>query len=139
MKQTFILIIIVTLVSCRSYREKTLHERGSSTLSEAGTNVRYGFQFTDKDSLDRAWYFSTDSVLYFHPEYGLSSKGGHLHVSESRTGLQQLQVEVDSLKQNQTVNATHETGSHNRTWYKNVWGWAIVAGIVCLIVFWKST
>ncbi|PRD46926.1 hypothetical protein [Sphingobacterium haloxyli] len=128
MKQTFIVIIIVTLVSCRSYREKTLHERGSSTLSEAGTNVRYGFQFTDKDSLDRTWYFATDSVLYFHPEYGLISNGGHLHFLESQIGLQHLQVEVDSLETQRTeINARSELRT-SRIWYKNVWVWMLLVG-----------
>ncbi|NGM65805.1 hypothetical protein [Sphingobacterium sp. SGR-19] len=142
MKQTFILFIIVTLISCRSYRERSLHESGRSTLSEAGTIVRYGFQFTDKDSLDRTWYFATDSVLYFHPEYGLISNGGYIHFLESQIGLQQLQVEVDSVEEKQRAEIATQTQDHeSRTRYSIPWwiwglgGLSIIAAIIARRVY----
>ena len=84
------------------------------------------------------WYFATDSMLSFHPDYGLFSKGGQLYIHESRIGLQQLQVEVDSLEQKREVSAQSELKTHSRVWYKSVWGWAIIIGCASVIVFWKS-
>lgn len=138
MKYSLILILITSLVACRSYRKKNRQESSTVRFSEASSGIRYGFRLIEKDSQNRTWYFATDSLLSFHPDYGLFSKGGYLHIRESRTGLQQLQVEVDSLEQTQEVDVMTEVQTHNRMWYKNVWVWALVAGCACVIVFWRN-
>jgi len=111
-----------------------LQKNSRISLSETNRDFRYGFEVIEKDSQNRMWYFSTDSVASFHPDYGLISKGGHLHVTESRTGLHQVQVEIDSLGQTREVNAMNETKTQNRIWYKSVWTWVLLvgaAGVVC--------
>ncbi|PRD52000.1 hypothetical protein C5749_17025 [Sphingobacterium gobiense] len=129
------------MFSCRSYREKTRQERSAVQFLEASSDISYGFRLTEKDSQNRAWYFATDSVLYFHPEYGLISNGGRLHVSESRIGLQQVQVEVDSLEKQRTEIATQTQEHESRTRYSTPWwiwglgGLSIIAAIIARRVY----
>lgn len=139
MKNALIIIIIITLTSCRSYQEKMRLEQGSSTLSEGGKIVRYGFQFTEKDSQHRVWYFSTDSILSFHPDYGLFSVGGNLAINENRVGLQEMQVNIDSLEEQRNETATRAEEEQSRIWYRTPW-WIWGTGVLCVIaVVWRSS
>ncbi|MBD1431783.1 hypothetical protein H8B06_03015 [Sphingobacterium sp. DN00404] len=133
--------MIISLASCRSSREKTRLENSWSSLSESRRGIRYGFELIEKDSQNRVWYFATDSMLSFHPDYGLFSKGGQLHTHESRIGLQQLQVEVDSLEQKRTEIATQTREDESRTRYSTPWwfwglgGLSIIAVIIARGVY----
>lgn len=135
MKHILISCIIISLVSCRSSREKTRLENSWNSLSESRKGIRYGFELIEKDSQNRVWYFATDSMLSFHPDYGLFSKGGQLNIHESRIGLQQLQVEVDSLEQKRTEIAAQTREVESRTRYSTPWwfwglgGLSIIAAI----------
>lgn len=134
----FISIIIITLISCRSYREKTRLENSRSMISEGGRSIRYGFQFTEKDSQNRTWYFSTDSILSFHPDYGLLSAGGNLSVSERRVGLHHMQVDIDSLEEQRNAETTYAREDHSQTRYRNPWWVWGLAALVALVSYLAS-
>ncbi|TYR36928.1 hypothetical protein FXV77_07045 [Sphingobacterium phlebotomi] len=133
--------LVALVLSCRSYRERTKQEATRIRLTDASSGIRYGFQLLGKDSLERSWSFVTDSVLFFHPEYGLISNGGHLHFLESQLGLQQWQVEVDSREKQRTEIATQIQEQESRTRYSTPWwiwglgGLSIVAILLYLRVY----
>ncbi|MBD1423740.1 hypothetical protein [Sphingobacterium chuzhouense] len=137
MKYILMSFIIISSISCRSYREKTQSENSGNSLFETRKGIHYGFKVIEKDSQNRVWYFVTDSILSFHPEYGLFSNGGRLHISESRIGLQQLQVEVDSLEKIRHAQSSTVRENQTRTWYKNPW-WIWAIGILCVIIIYKK-
>lgn len=138
MKHILISFMLIGLISCRSYREKTRQENSWVNLAESSRSMRYGFQYLEKDSQNRTWYFVTDSILSFHPDYGLFSNGGQLHIRESRTGLQRLQVEVDSLEEARHMQASDMRKNQTRTWYNYVsWILVGVVGGAVAIMLWR--
>lgn len=130
MRRDILIWCLVALVlSCRSYRERTNQEATRMRLTETNNGIRYGFQLLGKDSLDRSWSFVTDSLLYFHPQYGLISNGGHLHFLESQLGLQQWQVELDSFDAKRDVHGITETQTQSPRWFDYSWWiWGMVVG-----------
>lgn len=132
MKYIGSLVIIIGLISCRSYREKMRLENNQISLSETSKGMRYGFEMLERDSQNRMWYFATDSVISFHPDYGLFSQGGRLQITESRIGLQHLQVEVDAVAEQRNETATHAEEEQSRIWYRIPW-WVWGLGVLCII------
>lgn len=136
MRYILILCFFILLSSCRSYREKTKQETNRIRLSEANSGIRYGFQLVGKDSLERTWSFVTDSMLYFHPDAGLYSSGGHLRIRESQLGLQQWQAELDSFDIKRDVQGVTEKQAQSRRWFDHSWWiWGIV--VCCVLVFYR--
>lgn len=134
MKNSLILILIGTFISCHSYREKTKLENNRIRLSEANKGIRYGFQMVEQDSLNRSWSFVTDSILYFHPDTGLYSYGGYLQINESQLGLQQWQVELDSFDTKRDVRGMTESQTQSRRWFDYSWWiWGIVGGCALFV------
>ncbi|MGB3103749.1 hypothetical protein [Sphingobacterium siyangense] len=77
-----LVISVVVVTGCSVFRgKKQLEEKSSGTYSQyEQQNLQFHQQ---QDSLSSYWYFSTDSLLWFHPESGLWAKGGRFFANQS--------------------------------------------------------
>ncbi|MNJ96966.1 hypothetical protein D3C87_147010 [compost metagenome] len=77
-----LVISVVVVTGCSVFRgKKQLEEKSSRTYSQyEQQNLQFHQQ---QDSLSSYWYFSTDSLMWFHPNSGLWAKGGQLFAHQS--------------------------------------------------------
>lgn len=78
-----LVISVVVVTGCSVFRgKKQLEEKSSGTYSQyEQQNLQFHQQ--QQDSLSSYWYFSTDSLLWFHPDSGLWTKGGRFFANQS--------------------------------------------------------
>src|SRR5690606_4471454 len=88
-------------------------------------------QWSLYDSIGRYWYFHNDSTFYYHPEYGLYSRGGFLSVSQEQVRNKQGQQWADSTLYlvDEQSKSSHSSKSA-LLWYR---GWGIIVGIVSIL------
>ncbi len=72
------LMIVLSGYSCRMTKE-----RSESVKRDAVSETQQSFiSWQSVDSTGRYWHFQSDSLLYYHPDYGLYGQGGWLSIRE---------------------------------------------------------
>ncbi|MBL1411238.1 hypothetical protein [Sphingobacterium faecale] len=126
------LLVISTFSNCRTVKEKTSLQESMIQHQYTGTQSRQATYSHQWDSTGRRWFFSTDSVFYYHPDSGLYAKQGILSIRENNLNVQMQHAVVDSTRIETT---TEETLSLWKTYYRKVKDsrWTlIIAGVLLL-------
>ncbi|WP_437918769.1 hypothetical protein [Sphingobacterium sp. LRF_L2] len=141
MKTITITLIILLLLSCRTYKEKVQQESRSNALTEESKTVQHTYQWMQKDSLNRRWFFWTDTSFTYHPDSGLRAASGHLWMEESVTRSSDLQETVAEseklLKQEEDYESFLSSKTVRiRSWYLYI-GIGLLLIVICTMLWRK--
>ena len=119
--------VLTLAYSCRTVRHRSNEQQQNVTVENKQSHTQWSLY----DSIGRYWYLHSDSTFYYHPEYGLYSRGGFLSVSRAEVHGHQWQQQRDSnlYRVDEQSKSSHSSKSA-LLWYR---GWGIIVGIVSIL------
>lgn len=139
MKHIAIIIFITfTLLGCRINRQKqeTVKVQTKEQESLYRSSEKSSWQW--QDSSLSYWRLRTDSILFYHPEVGVWSKGGEILVAEAHTQQAKGSMSTDSVQQKTEIDST---GEWYYKWSRKIKDggihifFLIVIGLVLLVIY----
>lgn len=135
----FILIWLLTLISCKLYENKKRDKREKTEMEWQHEEQRQRQYSLRKDTLSHLWYFWTDSAFRFHPDSGLFAQSGILLGQESKGSIdKQIQDLTTKNKQGKQKETKQQRNSNKLT--LGAYFWPVCTVIVLLLIWrWKGS
>lgn len=132
--------ILITLVtfSCRISKQKQEQLAVHAKTQEEVRQLSDRLVWKQQDSSESYWMLQTDSLLYYHPQWGLWTQGGILQGSHAQRQQSSVTMERDSIVREMEQEENMRYSSYWSRKVKENWGFVIVAaavGILFIIFF----
>ena len=128
--------ILMTLItfSCRTSKQKQEQLTIQTKTQESLRISSDRFVWQQRDSSQSYWILQTDSLLYYHPKWGVWAQGGVLLGNQTQGQQSSVVMKKDSIVRNTEQEEQVRYISYWSRQVKENWGLIIVAAV--LVVVW---